>query len=183
MLSKCVKSMSPVSQQLLFFSSPHQSGCHCPFLDNCEGLHSYLFCFCLLFFIFFKNVFILNWMTMTVPYCIGFCINRNQPQVSLCPLPLESPSPPLPTPLGCLKHSVWSPQVTQQIPTSCLTYGSYVCFHHYSLLFATWFFSQQPKSPSQNTCILNPLHKVNANHLPYKKPSKSWLLPTSVNLF
>ena len=49
-------------------------------------------------------------------------ITMNQPQVHMCPLPLEPPShlPPHPTPLGCYRALVWVPWNIQQIPTGYL---------------------------------------------------------------
>ena len=51
-------------------------------------------------------------------------INMDQPQIYICPLPLEPASHllPYPTPLDCHRVLVWVSWIIQQIPTGYFTY-------------------------------------------------------------
>ena len=73
-----------------------------------------------LFFFFFLNEKIIGLQNLC---CFLSVINKNQPQVYPCPLPLKpSLLSPHPTLLDSYRAPVWIPWVVQQIPTGYLFY-------------------------------------------------------------
>lgn len=110
---------------ILFIS--RQSGSPLCSWDNL-GLHSLLLVFvCLftLFFIFQEYIIVLVWMTMTVPYCIGFLHQQESATVFYVPSLLSLPPTPshpsrcLETGLKSLSH--WQIPVFRHILISCVS--------------------------------------------------------------
>ena len=77
------------------------------------------------FFKFIFNVRIIIILCWFLPYS-----NMDQPQIYICPLPLEPAShlSPYPTPLDCHRALVWVSWIIQQIPTGYFTYVSVYVF-------------------------------------------------------
>ena len=103
---------------------------------------------------------------MLAPY-----INKNQPQVSICSLPLECPShlQPHPTPLGCHRALGWAPCVTGQTPTG---YLFYTCIWNLPAILIPACASSRPASLMMYSAYK--LNEQGDNIQPWRSPFPIW---------
>ena len=107
---------------------------------------------CLQELIFFSFLFIfISWRLITLQYCSGFVIHRNESAIDLHVFPI-----PIPPPTSLSTRSLWvSPVHQARTLVSCIQPGLVICFTldniHVSMLFS-WNFPPSP-SPTESKSL------------------------------